>query len=132
MYMLDTNICIYIMKQHPSAVRDRITGIPPREVMISGIVLAELWYGVSKSAQRQRNEMALSDFLAVCGVEEWPTQAAPLYGDLRASLERRGRIIGGNDLLIASHALLRKATLVTNNTREFERVPGLMVENWVE
>jgi tRNA(fMet)-specific endonuclease VapC len=131
MYMLDTNICIYIMKHHHPKVRVRLHEILPRDILISGIVLAELWHGVKKSAQKERNETALSEFLAFCEVQNWPSQAAPVYGEIRATLEREGRIIGGNDLLIAAHALYVDATLVTNNTDEFERIPTLSLENWV-
>jgi len=129
-YMLDTNICIYIMKRHPPQVRERLRGIPVGEVCISGIVLAELWYGISKSGSRERNAQALGDFLAFCKVLDWPRNAAPLYGEIRALLERQGQPIGGNDLFIAAHAKHIGATLVTNNDREFRRVAGLSVENW--
>ena len=131
LYVLDTNICIYIMKQQPPRVRERLHTIPVGEVGISSMVLAELWYGIRKSAQRERNTQALNDFLAFCEVLDWPGDAAPLYGDIRTELERQGRPIGGNDLLIAAHARYIGATLVTNNDREFRRVAGLSVENWV-
>lgn len=132
MYMLDTNISIYIMRDRPPKIRDRLRQIPIHEISISSIVLAELWYGVKKSGQRERNEAALADFLSICGVDAWTGQAAAIYGEIRAALEAQGRTIGGNDLLIAAHALSKKgAILVTNDGREFERVPGLQVENWL-
>jgi len=130
MYMLDTNICIYIMKRRSDALQERLRRILPGEIRLSCVVLAELWYGVSKSTRREHNEAALSDFLSVVAVDDWPAQAAPIYGDVRAFLESEGRTIGGNDLLIASHALVRNAILVTSNTREFERVPDLAIEDW--
>lgn len=131
-YLLDTNICIYIMKRQPAEVRDRLRDIPVGAVGISSIVLAELWHGVCKSQRRRQNEAALSDFLVFCAVEEWPVAAAKHYGEIRAELEREGKIIGGNDLLIAAHALQARATLVTNNMAEFHRVQGLSLENWVD
>lgn len=129
-YMLDTNICIYIMKRHPPEVRRHLSGVPIGEVVLSSIVLAELWHGVRKSRRKEHNTAALTDFLAFCEVYDWPCEAAPIYGDIRSALEHQGRIIGGNDLLIAAHALYLGAMLVTNNGRELERVPGLVVENW--
>lgn len=131
LYMLDTNICIYIMKHHPPKVRAKLHTISPRDILISGIVLAELWHGVKKSAQKERNEASLSEFLEFCEIQNWPSEAAPLYGEIRVTLEQKGRIIGANDLLIAAHALYMDATLVTNNTEEFKRIPRLSVENWV-
>jgi tRNA(fMet)-specific endonuclease VapC len=131
-YLLDTNTCIYIMKHQPPQVRKRLYSVPVGEVGISGIVLAELWYGIRKSEQQHQNTQALNDFLHFCEVQDWPKDAAPLYGEIRAQLERRGQPIGGNDLLIAAHAKYTGATLVTNNDREFRRVEGLSVENWVD
>lgn len=129
-YMLDTNICIYIMKRRPPEVRERLRGVVVGEVGISVLALAELRYGIAKSSQPERSEAALDDFLAYALVEDWPAGAASHYAEIRAHLERAGEIIGGNDLLIAAHARYRRATLVTNNDREFRRVPGLTVENW--
>ncbi len=128
-YMLDTNICIAIMKGHPG-IRSKISSIDPVEVCTSGIVLAELSCGVWKSLQRKRNEQALVDFCSICNIWDWPAQAADTYGEIRAFLEQQGRIIGANDLLIAAHAKYLKAVLITNNTREFERIPHLKIEDW--
>lgn len=129
-YMLDTNICIYTMKRHPPEVHRRLSRVSVDEVAISSIVLAELWHGVRKSQRREHNAAALTDFLAFCQVRDWPRGAAPIYGDIRSTLERQGQVIGANDLLIAAHAIHAGATLATNNGRELERVPGLVVENW--
>lgn len=129
-YMLDTNICIYIMKHHPPQVRQRLEQVAIGEVVISGIVLAELRFGIHKSLHRERNEQALADFLDFCLILDWPYEAADRYGLLRAQLQRQGTPIGGHDLLIAAHALHLGTTLVTNNTTEFERIPDLRVENW--
>ncbi|WP_018862253.1 MULTISPECIES: type II toxin-antitoxin system VapC family toxin [unclassified Thioalkalivibrio] len=130
-YMLDTNICIYIMKRRPPEVHARLRGVPVGEVGLSAVVLAELRYGVRRSSQRERSEAALERFLAFARVCDWPEEAAEHYGDIRAELERVGTPIGANDLLIAAHARAIGAVLVTNNGREFERVSGLQVENWV-
>ena len=130
-YMLDTNTCIYIMKNHPPSVQNRLRKIPIGSVSISSIVLAELWYGVKKSKQVSNNTQALKDFLNFLIIEEWPQSAASIYGDIRAYLEKTGKTIGPNDLFIAAHALCLNATLVTNNTSEFQRVEDLKLENWV-
>jgi tRNA(fMet)-specific endonuclease VapC len=130
-YLLDTDTCIYIMKSQPLAVRARLKKIPMGNVGISAIVLAELQYGINKSRLREHNAAALRDFLDYCPVEDWPHAAAVVYGDIRIALERRGTPIGGNDLLIAAHAMHVRATLVTHNIREFKRVPGLKTEDWL-
>lgn len=130
-WMLDTNTCIYIMKHHPLQVRTRLRQVPIGEVGMSSIVLAELRFGVQKSRRRQENTAALEDFLAFCMVLDWPQQASDVYAELRHELEAHGTPIGSNDLLIAAHALYLRCTLVTNNSREFERVPGLVIDNWV-
>lgn len=131
MYLLDTNICIYTMKYHPPQVRERLLAISPDDIAMSAIVLAELRHGIAKSQQRERNEKALADFLQFCQVLDWPEAASTPYADIRAMLEKQGTIIGANDLLIAAHALHLNAVLVTNNMKEFERIPHLQLENWV-
>jgi len=128
-YMLDTSICIAVMKAHP-AVRSKISSIDPAEISISSIVLAELSYGVSKSLQKEHNKKALADFCSICSVWDWPAGAANTYGEIRAFLEQQGRIIGAKDLLIAAHSKYLNVVLITNNIREFERIPGLRVEDW--
>jgi tRNA(fMet)-specific endonuclease VapC len=128
--MLDTNICIYVIKNHPPEIRRRLEALPPQNIAISSIVAAELWFGVMKSHQRQNNRLALRDFLGLVEVHDWPTVAARVYGELRARLEAKGRLIGNMDMLIAAHALYEHATLVTRNRREFARVEGLRIETW--
>ncbi|WP_208596307.1 type II toxin-antitoxin system tRNA(fMet)-specific endonuclease VapC [Desulfovermiculus halophilus] len=127
--MLDTNICIAVMKGRP-AVQSKISNIDPAEIGISSIVLAELAYGVWKSSQKERNTQALTDFCSICSVWDWPAAAADTYGEIRGLLEQQGRIIGANDLLIAAHTKYLNAVLITNNTREFNRIPGLPIEDW--
>jgi tRNA(fMet)-specific endonuclease VapC len=130
--MLDTNTCIYVMKQAPLAVKRRFDEFAPGSLAISALVVAELWHGVAKSEFRRRNKTALQEFLANLQILDWPSEAAPIYGEIRAALERAGRLIGGMDMLIAAHALHERAGLVTRNLAEFRRVPGLRVENWVK
>lgn len=128
-YMLDTNICIAVMKGRPE-VRAKISRIDPAKIGISSIVLAELSYGVWKSVQKERNKQAMAAFCSICSVWDWPAGAADKYGEIRAFLEQQGRVIGANDLLIAAHTRYLNAVLVTNNIREFERIPGLKIEDW--
>jgi len=128
--MLDTNICIYLIKHNPPHVRTHFEQLQPGDILLPSIVLAELMYGASKSMHKERNLAALEMFLMPLEVVPFDMLAAEKYGDIRADLERSGQIIGGNDLLIAAHALSLDVTLVTNNMKEFTRVPGLRLENW--
>ncbi len=130
-FMLDTNICIYLIKQRPQPLLDRFGSYPVGDIGISVITLAELQYGVSKSSQPRRNQEALEQFIAPLEVADFGRQATVAYGKVRAALEKRGRPIGAMDLLIAAHALSLGVRLVTNNEKEFRHVPGLRVENWV-
>lgn len=129
-YLLDTDVCIYMMKQRPAKLVKRLTGLAPGDVGISSITLSELHYGVEKSAQPSRNREALEAFLIPLEVADFGPTAAEHYGKVRAVLTKKGTPIGGNDLFIAGHALALGVPLVTNNVREFRRVPGLKVENW--
>ena len=131
-YMLDTNICIYIIKKKPRAVIERFLSLEISEIGVSSITLSELMYGVSKSSKPEQNRMALAQFMAPLEILPYGDAAAQHYGDVRVFLERQGRPIGALDMLIAAHALFVPCTLVTNNTREFVRVPDLKIENWVE
>lgn len=128
--MLDTNICIYIIKQQPKSVVERFATFSVGDVGISVITLAELEYGASKSSQPARNREALEQFISPLETAVFERQATIVYGKIRALLEKRGRPIGSMDLLIAAHALSLDVRLVTNNVKEFKRVPGLQVENW--
>jgi len=129
-YMLDTDACIALIKNRPEAMRVRLTRLSPQEVGMSGIVAAELWFGVAHSQKKKQNEAALKGFMDYVTLLDWPSEASPLYGKIREGLQKQGRPIGAMDLLIGVHALFLDAVLVTNNTREFERVPGLKIENW--
>lgn len=129
-YLLDTNTCIFIIRKQPFAVLDRLTRIDVGEVGVSSITVAELRYGAEKSQRPEQNALALDQFLLPFIIADFDTSAAAAYGLIRAHVERRGTPIGSLDLLIAAHALSLSATIVTNNRREFQRVPGLNVEDW--
>ncbi len=129
--MLDTNICIYLIKNQPPSILERFHTFPVGDIGISIVTLAELDYGVAKSRHHARNRTALEQFVAPLEVADFDREAARVYGRIRASLEEKGTLVGGMDLLIAAHAISLGARLVTNNLREFRRVPGLRVENWV-
>lgn len=130
MWLLDTNICIYLIKKRPQRLLARLRETDIERVSVSAITVAELQYGVAKSARPEQNALALGALLAPLRVEPFDDTAATVYGAVRAGLERAGTPIGSLDLLIAAHALALDRTLVTNNAREFERVAGLRVENW--
>lgn len=131
MYLLDTNICIYIIKASPESVKKRFQRCARGDVGISSISVSELMFGVARSARPEQNRKALAAFLAPLELLDYPVAAADHYGQTRAALRKRGTPVGDLDLLIASHALYLGWTLVTNNEKEFRRIPGLRVENWV-
>ena len=130
-YMLDTNICIYIAKNRPPEVRARFSQMRPGQIVMSAITLGELQYGAAKSNQRAKALSEIEIMLQGIPVEDLGMAAAEAYGEIRAVLQKQGRLISNNDLWIASHAISLGATLATNNEREFHRVPGLTVENWI-
>lgn len=129
-YMLDTNICIYVIKRKPKEVIKNFMLQKPYELCISSITYSELLYGVEKSRAVEKNYLALTLFLSGIAVLEFDSVAAQEYGKVRAALEQKGTPIGAMDMLIAAHAKSRGLTLVTNNIREFIRVEGLQIENW--
>ena len=128
-FLLDTNICIYTIQQTPVAVIERLRQHAADTLAVSSITAAELYFGVAKSGSA-RNRLALSQFLSSLQILPFDQAAADAYGNLRAHLERSGTPIGPLDTQIAAHALALGFTMVTNHIREFERVPGLKVENW--
>ena len=129
-YLLDTNICIYIIKRSPAHVHERFTHLSVGDIGVSSITFCELQFGVSNSANPEKNQFALTEFLGPLDVLDFPSGAALPYGEIRAHLQRMGTPIGSYDLLLAAHALYLNLIMVTNNTKEFTRVPGLKVENW--
>ena len=130
MVMLDTNICIYIIKQKPPEVLKRFLDYQVGEIAISAVTLAELRYGVAKSRYREKNAKALDEFILPLEILPFGEEATQSYGEIRAALEKAGTPIGSMDLMIAAHAVSLDITLVTNNTREFSRVTGLEVADW--
>jgi tRNA(fMet)-specific endonuclease VapC len=129
-YMLDTNICIYIIKRKPEHVLFRLQRMRLADIGISAITLSELECGVCKSARREENHRSLAEFVAPLEVLPYDDAAASAYGALRAGLESAGRPMGSLDMLIAAHAFALGRILVTNDEKEFRRVPGLIVQNW--
>ena len=128
--LLDTNICIYIIKQQPENVIKRFLEYQIGDIGISSITLSELRYGVAKSAHREKNAKALDEFIIPLEVVPYDEAAYHAYGDIRATLEKAGTPIGSMDMLIAAHAVSLGIPLVTNNTREFLRVPSLTLLDW--
>ncbi|HET9086593.1 MAG TPA: type II toxin-antitoxin system VapC family toxin [Acidobacteriaceae bacterium] len=129
-YVLDTNICIYIRRHQPPQVLARFQRLKPGEAVVSVITGGELLYGAEKSQHRARAMQQLEELFTFIPVMPLPTAAAHTYGSMRKQLETRGEMIGNNDLWIAAHAKAAELILVTNNEREFKRVPGLKVQNW--
>ena len=129
--MLDTNICIYVLKQRPTSVLETFEAT--EEIHISSIVYAELWSGIEKSPKKIKEERKeeLLDFLSLITVQGWDESAGRKYAKIHTFLQKNGMMIGNMDLLIAAHASSLNATLVTNNIHEFERVKELRIENWV-
>lgn len=131
-YMLDTNICIYVIKNKPEQVLKRFKDSLNKGLCISAITLAELEHGVEKSAYPEKNAAALIQFLSILQVLPFDDLAAVEYGKLCAYLQKQGTPIGTMDMLIAGHALAANMILVTNNIREFKRIPKIKLENWTE
>ncbi len=140
-YMLDTNICSYIIKNRPMEVLKKFKTIPMEDCVISSITLAELRYWVARNKLHHKrsknhgepnvNEFVIDQFVSHLAVEEFDSIAADTYGEVRAELESKGKLIGSEDLLIGAHALSLKYILVTNNLKEFKRISGLRLENWI-
>jgi tRNA(fMet)-specific endonuclease VapC len=129
-YMLDTDICSYVMKRSNDLLLKRLQKVPVSDVCISVITKSELLYGVEVSPRREQDDAALNAFLSYVEVLEFPDKASSHYAQIRAHLKKLGTMIGGNDLFIAAHARSLRLTLVTHNTQEFGRVPRLAIEDW--
>ena len=129
-YMLDTNTIIYAKNAKPEIVLKKFQQYNPGDLCISAITMAELEYGVYNSSKPEQNRLALLMFLSNIEIIPFDTKAAEIYGQIRHDLKTKGELIGSNDLLIAAHAKSLGYTLITNNTKEFERVDGLILNNW--
>lgn len=140
-YMLDTNICSYIIKNKPLEVYEKFKSIPMTDCLVSSITVAELQYWVARNyklheqsnnqGQPKINEMVIDNFLSHLVVKKFDDLAADYYGKIRADLEARGVGVGNMDLMIGAHAISLSAILVTNNIKEFETMPDIQLENWV-
>lgn len=131
-YLLDTDICVYLIKNRYPKALSRLQTKQMGTVWISAVTLSELEYGVARSTRPEQNKLALAQFLAPLEVRPFDDAAAATYGPIRALLESQGTPIGPMDTLIAAHALALGSVLVTNNVREYKRVPELVVENWTD
>jgi tRNA(fMet)-specific endonuclease VapC len=130
-YLLDTNICIYISKEKPRSVLERFESINSGDIAMSLVTYAELLFGAEKSNASEKSKKILLELTTLIPPLPLSLEVAGYYAKIRSFLERKGNIIGNNDLWIASHALTLKTILVTNNTKEFSRVPNLRIENWI-
>jgi tRNA(fMet)-specific endonuclease VapC len=130
-YMLDTDMCSYIIKEHPESVHQRFQKLAMEQLCISVITYAELVYGVERSSSKRVNRPIIEDFARHLDVVDWDTEAADHYGVIRAELEAAGTPIGAMDMMISAHAKSLKAVLVTDNQKQFTKVKGLKIENWI-
>ena len=130
-YLIDTNICIYIMNQRPVSVIDKFKTMAPGDIGISSITVSELQYRVAKSSGKSENVRRLSEFLLPFDILPYDSKAASVYGKIRSQLEDAGQTIGPLDILIGAHALSQNLIIVTNNAKEFSRIDRLTVQNWV-
>ena len=131
-YLIDTNICIYIMNKRPVAVIKKFKQFELGEIGISTITVSELQYGIVKSKYRKKNEFRLEEFLTPLEILTYDQTAARVYGDIRFQLEKLGKPIGPLDLLIVAQAISQDLVLITNNDKEFKRIKKLKVENWTK
>ncbi|MCL2122794.1 MAG: type II toxin-antitoxin system VapC family toxin [Desulfovibrionaceae bacterium] len=129
-YLLDTNICMYMIKNNPPEVRTHFQNVTPGDVYISSVTIAELQCGVEKSAAKEKNALALEAFLLPLVIVPFDLDAALAYGKIRIFLERQGTPIGGMDMLIAAQAIAHDFTLISHNIKEFQRIPNLKCETW--
>ena len=130
-FLLDTNICIYLIKQKPQEVIQRFNTHQVGDLGVSSITVAELEFGVQKSQFPKKNQRALTQFLLPLQIADFDNAAAIVYGNVRSALEKKGTSIGSLDTLIAAHALSLQVSLITNNVKKFSRVQNLKLDNWV-
>lgn len=131
LYMLDTDTCAFILRRTSDSLLERIRAVPLQQQVMSVVTWAELLYGVRISMRRKVNQAAVDALALHLRILDWPREAAVHYAEIRAALRKAGTMIGANDLMIAAHARSAGATVVTNNTKDFGRIRGLRVENWV-
>jgi tRNA(fMet)-specific endonuclease VapC len=131
LYMLDTDICAFILRRSSDELMERIQSVPMHQQVMSVVTYAELLYGVQVSSKKKSNQAAVDALARHLAPLEWPEEAARHYAEIRADLKRKGSMIGANDLMIAAHARSLGAVIVTNNIKDFARVKGLKVENWM-
>ena len=129
-YMLDTDMCSYIIKEHPESVRQRFQKLAMEQLCVSVVTYAELIYGVERSSSKRVNRSIIEDFVRHLDVMDWDTGAADQYGMIRTELEVAGTPIGAMDMMIAAHAKSIKAVLATNNQKHFTKIKGLKIDNW--
>ena len=132
LYLLDTDTCAFVLRRSSDALLERLQAVPLAQQAMSVVTYAELLYGVQVSSRKKANQVAVDALVLHLAVLDWPRDAALHYAQIRADLKKRGSMIGANDLLIASHARCLGAVVVTNNTKDFSRVKGLAVENWMQ
>lgn len=132
MFMLDTNTCIYLIKQKSRNLLERFNNHSVGDIGISSITLAELQYGVAKSLYVNKNKEALAEFILPLEIADFDEKAAESYGIVRTGLEKAGKPIGSMDMLIGTHALSLDVTIITNNTKEFRKIKNLKVEDWTD
>lgn len=130
MYLLDTNICIFLIKKKNPLLLETIRKKQTKGLYISSLTIAELEFGIQKSQWKEKNKIALIGLLSIFTIIDFDNNDAAAYGIIRAALEKSGTIIGNIDMLLAAQAIARNLTFVTNNTKEFKRVPGLKIEDW--
>jgi tRNA(fMet)-specific endonuclease VapC len=130
-YMLDTDICSYVIRERPLEVYEKFKKVKVNQLCISVVTYAELIYGVEHSSSREINRPIIDDFVRHLDIITWDREAAEHYGKIRAFLRAKGSIIGSMDMMIAAHARSQNMTLITNNDKHFKRVPKLRIENWV-
>jgi len=131
-YLLDTDTFVFIRRGRPATAREKLARLQPGEAIMSIISHGELLYGINKKRAGPESFRDLEELVSFIEVETLPPRAAEVYGEIRAALAMRGEVIGANDLWIAAHAICLGLTLVTNNEREFRRIPGLKIENWIK
>ena len=131
LYMLNTDICAFVLRRSSEVLLERIQQVPIEQQIISMVTLAELFYGVLESNKKKANRAGVDAFVRHVTVKDWSRDAAEHYAEIRADLKKKGQMIGANDLMIAAHARSLDATVVTNNVKNFGRVKGLKVENWM-